>query len=110
MHLNLLPHELAYKIKRDVKWKAAAGIVVQQSTRRIQMAKYRIAAIPGDGIGVEVIDAGLEVLKVCAERDGGFDLDVTHFDWGSDYYKKNGVMMPECLSGNDLPSEKAFRQ
>jgi tartrate dehydrogenase/decarboxylase / D-malate dehydrogenase len=59
------------------------------------MAKYRIAAIPGDGIGVEVIDAGLEVLKVCAERDGGFDLDVTHFDWGSDYYKKNGVMMPE---------------
>jgi tartrate dehydrogenase/decarboxylase / D-malate dehydrogenase len=58
------------------------------------MPTYRIAAIPGDGIGPEVIDAGLEVLKVCAERDGGFDLDVTDFDWGSDYYKKHGVMMP----------------
>jgi tartrate dehydrogenase/decarboxylase/D-malate dehydrogenase len=66
----------------------------QQPTRRKNMPTYRIAAIPGDGIGPEVIDAGLEVLKVCAERDGGFDLDVTDFDWGSDYYKKHGVMMP----------------
>jgi tartrate dehydrogenase/decarboxylase/D-malate dehydrogenase len=33
-------------------------------------------------------------LQTCAERDGGFGLDVAHFDWGSDYYKKHGVMMP----------------
>ena len=59
------------------------------------MREYRIAAIPGDGIGPEVIAVGLEVLKVCAERDGGFDLKVEHFDWGSDFYKKHGVMMPE---------------
>ena len=58
------------------------------------MREYRIAAIPGDGIGPEVISAGLEVLNVLAERDGGFRLKVTDFDWGSDYYKKNGVMMP----------------
>jgi tartrate dehydrogenase/decarboxylase/D-malate dehydrogenase len=58
------------------------------------MREYRIAAIPGDGIGPEVISAGLEVLDVLAERDGGFRLKVTDFDWGSDYYKKNGVMMP----------------
>ncbi|MBE9603939.1 tartrate dehydrogenase [Acetobacteraceae bacterium H6797] len=58
------------------------------------MRRYRIAAMGGDGIGPEVISAGLEALKVCAERDGGFALDVTDFDWGSDYYRKHGVMMP----------------
>jgi len=59
------------------------------------MRTHKIAAIGGDGIGPEVINAGLEVLAACAKRDGGFELDVTHFDWGSDYYKKHGVMMPE---------------
>ena len=58
------------------------------------MRTHKIAAIPGDGIGPEVIAAGLEVLEACAERDGGFALDVEHFDWGSDYYKRHGVMMP----------------
>ncbi len=58
------------------------------------MREYKIAAIPGDGIGPEVIAAGLEVLAALAERDGGFRLKVTHFDWGSEYYKKHGVMMP----------------
>jgi tartrate dehydrogenase/decarboxylase/D-malate dehydrogenase len=59
------------------------------------MRTHKIAAIGGDGIGPEVIAAGLEVLAACAKRDGGFKLDVTHFDWGSHYYKKHGVMMPE---------------
>ena len=58
------------------------------------MREYKIASIPGDGIGPEVIQAGLEVLEILAELDGGFRLKVTDFDWGSDYYKKNGVMMP----------------
>ncbi len=58
------------------------------------MRSYRIAAMGGDGIGPEVISAGVEVLKVCAERDGGFALEFTDFDWGSDYYRKHGVMMP----------------
>ena len=58
------------------------------------MRTYRIAAMGGDGIGPEVIDAGVEVLRVCAERDSGFALDFTDFDWGSDYYRKHGVMMP----------------
>ncbi len=58
------------------------------------MRRYRIAAIPGDGIGKEVIPAGLEVLNLCAERDGGFALDVESFDWGSDMYRAKGVMMP----------------
>jgi len=58
------------------------------------MKRYRIAVIPGDGIGKEVIPAGVEVLAALAQRDGGFELAFDHFDWGSDYYKANGVMMP----------------
>ena len=59
------------------------------------MKQYRIAAIPADGIGPEVIDAGLQVLEALERRHGGFRLDVQGFDWGSDYYKANGRMMPE---------------
>lgn len=58
------------------------------------MRTHRIAAIGGDGIGPEVIAAGLQALELCAERDGGFSLDVRSFDWGSDYYRRHGVMMP----------------
>jgi tartrate dehydrogenase/decarboxylase / D-malate dehydrogenase len=58
------------------------------------MKTYTIAAIPGDGIGREVIAAGIEVLQALAARDGGFGFTFDHFDWGSDYYKKHGIMMP----------------
>ncbi len=58
------------------------------------MRTYKIAAIPGDGIGQEVIPAGLAVLDVVARTDGNFQLHVERFDWGSDYYGRNGVMMP----------------
>src|SRR6187431_2122107 len=59
------------------------------------MKTYAIAAIPGDGIGTEVISAGVEVLHALAQRDGSFKFQVDHFDWGSEYYKKHGIMMPE---------------
>ena len=59
------------------------------------MKTYRIAAIPGDGIGTEVVDAGVEVLKALAARDGNFAFQFDHFDWGGEYYKKHGCMMPE---------------
>ena len=58
------------------------------------MKRYKIVAIPADGIGPEVIAAGLEVLEALERRDATFKLDVEIFDWGSDYYRKNGVMMP----------------
>src|ERR1700730_280819 len=58
------------------------------------MKTYKIAAMGGDGIGPEVVRAGVQVLKVCAERDGRFTLDFQDFDWGSDYYRTHGVMMP----------------
>src|SRR5580692_4661952 len=58
------------------------------------MRRYRIAVIPGDGIGKEVIPAGLEVLKAVAEREGGIEWGFDHFGWGSDHYRATGVMMP----------------
>jgi tartrate dehydrogenase/decarboxylase/D-malate dehydrogenase len=58
------------------------------------MKTYRIAAIPGDGIGIEVVEAGLRVLDALAKRDGGFTLDVERFDWGSERYRRTGALMP----------------
>jgi tartrate dehydrogenase/decarboxylase/D-malate dehydrogenase len=58
------------------------------------MREYSIAAIPADGIGPEVIAAGTTVLKSLQKRLGDVSFNVKNFDWGSDYYKKNGVMMP----------------
>jgi tartrate dehydrogenase/decarboxylase/D-malate dehydrogenase len=55
----------------------------------------RIAAIPGDGIGKEVMPEGLRVLEK-ATRRFGIELAVTHIDWAScDYYAKTGQMMPD---------------
>ena len=59
------------------------------------MKEYSVAAIPGDGIGPEVIAAGLEVLRALEQKVGGFRLRVESFPWGSAYYKKHGLMMPE---------------
>ena len=54
------------------------------------MKTYTIAAIPGDGIGREVVAAGLQVLDQLAARDGGFRLDVRTFDWCSNYFDITG--------------------
>ena len=59
------------------------------------MKTYKIAAIPGDGIGGDVISAGVEVLRALAQREGNFTISFDHFDWGGEYYKKHGRMMPE---------------
>jgi tartrate dehydrogenase/decarboxylase/D-malate dehydrogenase len=58
------------------------------------MREYKIAAIPADGIGPEVIDAGTTVLRALQARLGDIRFHITSFDWGSDYYRKHGVMMP----------------
>jgi len=55
---------------------------------------YRIAAIPGDGIGNEVIPAGIEVLEALAAKQG-FALAFEHFDWGSKRYLETGTYIPE---------------
>lgn len=58
------------------------------------MKNYTIALIPGDGIGVEVVDATLPVLERVS-RHFGFTLDLRSFDWSCDYYLKHGRMMPD---------------
>lgn len=57
------------------------------------MKTYRIATIPGDGIGKEVIPAGQRVMQELAAQ-GGLRFEFQDFDWGGDYYRKHGVMMP----------------
>ncbi|EJC64796.1 isocitrate/isopropylmalate dehydrogenase, partial [Rhizobium leguminosarum bv. viciae WSM1455] len=52
------------------------------------MREYKIAAIPADGIGPEVIAAGLQVLEALEQRSGDFKIHTETFAWGSDYYKK----------------------
>ncbi|MFG2273611.1 tartrate dehydrogenase [Streptomyces chartreusis] len=66
---------------------------------------YRIAAIPGDGIGREVVPEGLRSLQSAAEVHG-FSLDVTEFDFASaDYWLRHGAMLPvdwrDVLGGFD---------
>jgi tartrate dehydrogenase/decarboxylase/D-malate dehydrogenase len=56
------------------------------------MKTYRIAVIAGDGIGKEVIPAGIDVLKLAAEQDG-FSCEFTDLPWGCDYYLQTGRMM-----------------
>ena len=65
----------------------------------------KIAAMPGDGIGKEVMPEGLRVLDA-ASRRFGFELQVDHINWGScDHYMRTGAMMPpdwkEQLQGHD---------
>jgi len=56
---------------------------------------YKIAVIPGDGIGKEVMPEGLRVLQVAAKRFG-FALDVRPIEWAScDWYEQHGQMMPD---------------
>ena len=59
------------------------------------MSHHRIAVIPGDGIGNEVIAAGLEVLAALEARNHDLRLDLRIFDWGSDHYRRTGVFMPD---------------
>ena len=59
------------------------------------MGEHRIAVIPGDGVGPEVIEAGLRVLRRLEDRDPDLRLIVERFPWGSDYYRGHGRMMAE---------------
>jgi len=59
------------------------------------VARHRIAVIPGDGIGEEVIAAGLEVLTALQAREPDLALETERFDWGSAHYRRHGRMMPK---------------
>ncbi|MEN9771823.1 MAG: hypothetical protein RJA58_466 [Pseudomonadota bacterium] len=59
------------------------------------MKTYKIACIPGDGIGKEVVPAGQKLLEAIAATNPGFSFEFTSFDWGGDYYRHHGKMMPD---------------
>ena len=58
------------------------------------MKEYRIAKIPGDGIGPEVVREGVRVLDAAAEAEG-FRLKYTEYPWGGEYYLKTGRVLPQ---------------
>ena len=58
------------------------------------MAKHKIALIPGDGIGKEVLPEGVRVLEAAARRFN-FQLEFTDFDWSCDRLLQTGKMMPD---------------
>src|SRR5579864_3582970 len=60
----------------------------------IKMKTYKIAVIPGDGIGKEVVPEGLRVLEAAGKRFG-IKYSFAHFDWSCETYVKTGKMMPD---------------
>lgn len=65
---------------------------------------YKIASIPADGIGPEVISAGIQVLHKLAAVLSEFEFHFEHFDWSSETYKKTGQYLPN----NGLESLKKY--
>ena len=68
------------------------------------MQNYKIAVIPGDGIGPEVMTEAVKVLNHVAKLDGTFGFEFTWFPWGCEYYLKTGEMMP----GDGIETLKAY--
>ena len=59
------------------------------------MKEFKIAVISGDGIGPEVVNEGIKVLKKAESLDNTFKLNFDYFPWGCEYYLKNKEMMPK---------------
>jgi len=57
--------------------------------------KHKIAVIPGDGIGPEVIREGVKVLRAAAEVTPGLDLEFVNFPYGAEHYLKTGELVPQ---------------
>jgi tartrate dehydrogenase/decarboxylase/D-malate dehydrogenase len=58
------------------------------------MTTYRIATIPGDGIGKEVIPAGRQLMQALAATDPALQFEFEDFGWGGDHHRAHGLMMP----------------
>jgi isocitrate/isopropylmalate dehydrogenase len=69
-------------------------LVMSSSTIRSSEKVYKIAAIPGDGIGVEITEAAIQVLQKLADVSRKFKFDFETFDWNSKRYKEKGHYIP----------------
>jgi tartrate dehydrogenase/decarboxylase/D-malate dehydrogenase len=69
------------------------------------MKSYNIVALPGDGIGKEIMPLALDVLKSLQTALGTFELNIDQYPWGCEHYLETGVVMPpngiEILSRYD---------
>jgi len=61
------------------------------------MPTYRIALYPGDGIGQDVTDEAVRVLEAVPRGASGFQLEMTRFPWGVEYWKQHGKVAPDDL-------------
>ena len=59
------------------------------------MRTHKVAVIPGDGIGLEVIEAGKQVIEALAKKSGDFNFEFEDFDWSSKRYLEQGEYIPE---------------
>lgn len=64
-------------------------------SRSSTIPTYSIASIPADGIGPEVIEAGITALNALADTLNTFKLDFTHYDWSSETFKQTGKYIPD---------------
>ncbi len=67
--------------------------------KKMPAEKKRIAVIPGDGIGAEVIAEALRVLERVKDTHD-VELELVHFDWGADKFLREGVSLPTGRAGN----------
>ena len=79
------------------------GGLSKEKQGNVVAKKHKIAVIPGDGIGKEVVPEGLKVLDAVAARFG-IDFQWDHFDWSCDYYATHGKMMPVSYTHLTLPT------
>jgi len=67
------------------------------------VSNYKIAVVPGDGIGNEIVPEGLRVVKAVAEKHN-FSIETEEFDWGAGYYQKHNKFLPD----DGIDTLKAF--
>ena len=67
------------------------------------MKTHKIVALPGDGIGKEIMPLALDVMQTLQETVGTYQLDIDQYPWGCEHYLETGVVMP--LDGIQILSQ-----
>ncbi|OQX28134.1 MAG: 3-isopropylmalate dehydrogenase [Desulfobacteraceae bacterium IS3] len=74
--------------------------------------EYKIAVVPGDGTGPEVVAEGLKVLEVVSKssysKAGGFKLNFTNYNLGGEHYKATGEILPESVIASLAESDAIY--
>ncbi|KAJ9488491.1 hypothetical protein VN97_g4792 [Penicillium thymicola] len=77
------------------KYSSISSSTYTSSLNMASNNSYRIASIPGDGIGIEVVNATIQVVEKLAKTLGTFNINFAHIPWGTAYYKQTGRYLPE---------------